>query len=309
MTSGKTVSFSSLPTASEQRGLRNRIGLWGWIFVLALAMPSAAESGDYRIRPGDLLEITVWREPDLSGTHRVGADGTLQHVLAGAMTVEGATLGEAGAALGERLESEFLREARVAVTLVESTHRQASVLGDVPAPGRYPVDESTRVLDLLLAATVVRAGGATLLRFETAPASGEVTEPSERFPVDVAALLQGRSFEDNHRVLPGDVLVVRSAPGEVGSGPAALEPVRVVGAVETPGGYDLPEAATLLDAVLAAGGLAEYAAGNRARLIRGQGDARTETKVRLVDLLKGRESQENLDLQPGDLLVVPESFF
>ncbi len=279
------------------------------IGCLLLFAAGIAGATDYRIRPGDLLEITVWREPDLSGTHRVGADGALQHVLVGAVPVEGASLSEAGALISERLEREFLREARVAITLVESTHRQASVLGDVPAPGRYPVDEATHVLDLLLAASVVHGAGGTLLRFEAAPDSGAVTEPTERLPVDVAALLQGRSFEDNHRVFPGDVLVVSAAPGEVSAGPQRREPVRVVGAVESPGGFELEQASTLLDAVLAAGGLAEYASGNRARLVRGTGESRTETRVRLRDLLKGRGAQENLALEPGDLLVVPESFF
>ena len=74
-----------------------------------------------------------------------------------------------------------------------------------------------------------------------------------------------------------------------------------------PDGVQAP--ATLLDAVLVAGGLTEYGAGNRARLIRGEGAARSETRIRIGDLLDGRENAENPALRAGDLIVVPESFF
>ena len=85
--------------------------------------------------------------------------------------------------------------------------------------------------------------------------------------------------------------------------------VRVVGEVVRSGTYSLSQAPTILDAVLLAGGLTEYAAGNRARIVRGSGERRTETRVRLGDLLSGSGNAENLELKDGDLLVVPQSFF
>ena len=60
---------------------------------------------------------------------------------------------------------------------------------------------------------------------------------------------------------------------------------------------------------LAAGGLSEYAAGNRARLVRGEGAAREETRIRLGDVLQGRTDAANIELRDGDIIVVPESFF
>jgi hypothetical protein len=53
----------------------------------------------------------------------------------------------------------------------------------------------------------------------------------------------------------------------------------------------------------------EESAGNRARLVRGDGAARVETRIRLGDVLKGREGAENIELRDGDMIVVPESFF
>ena len=63
------------------------------------------------------------------------------------------------------------------------------------------------------------------------------------------------------------------------------------------------------DAVLLAGGLTEYAAGNRARIVRGSGERRTETRVRLGDLMSGSADAQNVELKDGDLVVIPQSFF
>ena len=68
---------------------------------------------------------------------------------------------------------------------------------------------------------------------------------------------------------------------------------------------------TLLDAMIAVGGLSEYAAGNKARLIRhNKGSGRQlEYSLRLGDLLKRGDSAANVLLQPGDVIIIPESMF
>ena len=66
---------------------------------------------------------------------------------------------------------------------------------------------------------------------------------------------------------------------------------------------------TLLDAMIAVGGLAEYAAGNRAKVIRKVNGKQTEIKVRLDYLLNDGDLQHNMPLQPGDIVIIPESRF
>jgi polysaccharide export outer membrane protein len=66
---------------------------------------------------------------------------------------------------------------------------------------------------------------------------------------------------------------------------------------------------TVLDAVLAAGGLSQFAAGNRARLVRQDHGKETEIKIRLDDLMNKGDTRQNLALMPGDILVVPETRF
>ena len=85
--------------------------------------------------------------------------------------------------------------------------------------------------------------------------------------------------------------------------------VRVLGQVTTPQAVPYREGMTVLDAILAVGGLAEFAAGNRAKIVRAEGGKTQEIKVRLSDLVNDGDVSQNLPLKPGDVLVVPESRF
>ena len=87
--------------------------------------------------------------------------------------------------------------------------------------------------------------------------------------------------------------------------------VRIVGATEKPASIPYRANMTLLDAIIAVGGLSEYAAGNRAKLIRfdrANGE-QTEYPLRLGDLLRKGDSEANVMLSPGDVIIIPESMF
>jgi polysaccharide export outer membrane protein len=85
--------------------------------------------------------------------------------------------------------------------------------------------------------------------------------------------------------------------------------VKVIGQVKTPESLPFHDGMTVLDAVLAAGGLSQFAAGNRARLVRQDHGKETEIKIRLDDLMNNGDTKQNLPLMPGDILVVPETRF
>ncbi len=87
--------------------------------------------------------------------------------------------------------------------------------------------------------------------------------------------------------------------------------IRVVGATEKPASIPYRANMTVLDAMIAVGGLSEYAAGNRARLIRFDKTSgkQKEYKLRLSDLLKDGDSKANVMLAPGDVIIIPESMF
>ena len=87
--------------------------------------------------------------------------------------------------------------------------------------------------------------------------------------------------------------------------------IRVVGATEKPASIPYRANMTLLDAMIAVGGLSEFASGNKARLIRfnrGTGQQQ-EYALRIGDLLKRGETRANVMLRPGDVIIIPESMF
>jgi len=85
--------------------------------------------------------------------------------------------------------------------------------------------------------------------------------------------------------------------------------VKIIGQVAKPQAVPYREGITALDAVLAVGGLAPFAAGNRAKIVREENGKRRELKIRLDDLVNKGDMRQNLPLRPGDVLVVPESRF
>lgn len=87
--------------------------------------------------------------------------------------------------------------------------------------------------------------------------------------------------------------------------------VRVIGATEKPASIPYRANMTLLDAMIAVGGLSQYAAGNKAKLIRYDRDTgeQHEYQLHIADLLKRGDSSANVSLQPGDVIIIPESMF
>ena len=88
----------------------------------------------------------------------------------------------------------------------------------------------------------------------------------------------------------------------------AANQVQIVGEVATPQSLSYREGLNLLDVVVAVGGLSEFAAGNRANVIRQTPDGQVECRVKIKNLMSGDMSQ-NIKIYPGDVLVVPETRF
>ncbi|MCP5264920.1 MAG: polysaccharide biosynthesis/export family protein [Burkholderiaceae bacterium] len=114
-----------------------------------------------------------------------------------------------------------------------------------------------------------------------------------------------REIEDRLRKYiqnPVVTVVVRNFVGP------ATEQVRVVGQATRPRALPYRQGMTLLDVMIAVGGLTDFAAGNRAVLIRKTEDNK-QYSVRLQDLLKGGDVSANVEMAPGDVIIVPESWF
>ena len=98
-------------------------------------------------------------------------------------------------------------------------------------------------------------------------------------------------------------IIVTKAEGALG------DQVRVLGQAAKPQALPYRDGMTLLDVMIAVGGLAEFAAGNRAKISRHVGDKIVEIRVRLKDLVKDGDTSANIPIYPGDVLIIPESRF
>lgn len=175
-----------------------------------LPTPTVAVGADYRIGPGDKLQIYVWQNPDLSVTVPVRQDGKVSTPLVEDMLAAGKTASELARDI-EKVLSEYVRSPKVNIFVLEAV--------------------------------------------------------------------------------------------------SALSQIKVTGQVKTPEALAYHEGMTVLDALLAVGGLTDFAAGNRARVVRTEDGKQQEIKIRLDKLLEKGDMSQNITLRPGDVLLVPQSHF
>ncbi len=121
------------------------------------AASAAPASPLLRLGIGDVLNVLVYGRPELTTTTYIADDGSITMPLAGPVPISGmspAAAAEAVAAAYRR--AQLLRDPQITILLMQSRSQQVSVLGEVRAPGRFPVDSTMSVLALLAA-----AGGTT----------------------------------------------------------------------------------------------------------------------------------------------------
>ena len=87
------------------------------------------------------------------------------------------------------------------------------------------------------------------------------------------------------------------------------EQIRVVGQAATPQALPYKENMTVLDVIIAVGGLTDFASGNKSTIVRTENGVKQEIPVRLDDLIRDGDISANVDMYPGDVLIIPESWF
>ncbi|MEM7401402.1 MAG: XrtA/PEP-CTERM system exopolysaccharide export protein [Pseudomonadota bacterium] len=87
------------------------------------------------------------------------------------------------------------------------------------------------------------------------------------------------------------------------------EQIRVVGQAAKPQALPYRESITLLDVMIEVGGLTEFASGNKAKIVRRYGGKEENIPVRIHDLINRGKIDQNVILKPGDIIIIPESFF
>lgn len=116
----------------------------------------------------------------------------------------------------------------------------------------------------------------------------------------------GRDIEDLLKEYVRSPIVTVIMQGFVGD---TAQQVRVVGQAVAPSALQYRQGMTVLDVMIEVGGLSEFASDNRAKIVRRINGKEIEIRVRLGDLLNKGDISENVRMMPGDVLIIPESFF
>ncbi|HVP65339.1 MAG TPA: polysaccharide biosynthesis/export family protein [candidate division Zixibacteria bacterium] len=267
-----------------------RVVLLSLLLAGVVAAQAPGTSPALKIGSGDLLDVAIYDNPDLSGRFRVDEKGAITLPLVGSVTVEGLTAEQAAAKLQERYKSEdILKSPQATVFISEYATQGITVNGEVKSPGLYPA-LGVRMLNDVIAA----AGGET----PTAADNVIITRKSDpAHPITVEYRPTALTPEkQNLQIMPGDTIMVPRAGI-----------VYVLGAVQRPGGFALEgrETLTVMEAMALAQGTAHGASLKHTRLVRTDAQGRHETLVAVNEIFKGRAP--DVTLKDGDILYVPTS--
>lgn len=183
------------------------VALWAQVGAVAFAQEGVAgdfaSDPEYRLNPEDVLEISVWREPELLREVLVRPDGGISFPLAGNIQAAGKTVEEVRRDLTREIR-EYIPDAEVSVSIKQVAGYRIYVLGQVNAPGQYTVG---RYVDVAQALSL--AGGLTPYADTNSINVIRRTESGEEvFPFSYAAMQRGRGLDQNIQLQSGDVVVV-----------------------------------------------------------------------------------------------------
>lgn len=249
--------------------------------------PSAGDSvpvpDDYVIGPGDEIAVRLWGR--LEGSHwmTVDRDGKIFFPKLGAIYVAGKTFAEAKTLIRNKVGS--MAEVRSDVSLGRMKGFEVSVLGEVPAPGAYPVSSFNTVLRAIGLAGGIRDIG-SLRRLQVKRGKETVRE------IDVYGFLLGGDVTQDVRLRSGDAVFV----------PVAGPLVAVTGEVRREAIYELEKEKAIPDVLAMAGGLSPSAYKRRVQVERLEGNR--SRVVMDLNLEEAGASLASFALQDGDILRI-----
>lgn len=174
---------------------------------LAAQQLAAPTQGSYRLNPGDVIEISVWKEPELQREVLLLPDGNIAFPLVGTVQAAGRTPDEIQAEVEERL-TRFFPEPVVTVSILQVAGNKLYVTGQVNQPGQFTVDQPVDVLQ-----AIALAGGLTAFADEDdiyvlrrAPDGSQ-----SAIAFDYDDVTDGSDLSSNIVLQQGDVVVVPTA--------------------------------------------------------------------------------------------------
>jgi len=248
---------------------------------------TAARPPLLELGPGDQVKMDVFGRPEMDTTTYIADDGSIRVPLAGAVVIGGLSPTEAGQKVEAALrKGQYLVDPHVTFTVLQSRSQRVSVLGEVKAPGRYPIESNTTVLDLLAQAGGATEKGADIIYILRPDGTGNL----QRLPVNL------KSTVDSREAAPAVLQTLRG--GDSIFVPAA-DQFYIAGEVKAPAVYRLESGMTLVQAIARAGGVTERGSASRVQIKRRgpKGD---------YIVISGKPNER---IQPDDVITVKERIF
>jgi len=270
--------------------------------------PAPVVYGGYQIGIGDVLDVHVNDEDDISGRYQVDQNGTVKvPLLAAPISAAGSTTFQFASRMSDELKKEqILRDPSVSVLILREMTQNVSILGAVMKPGTYQIERPTSVMDVISQAggLAPNAGNSLTIahQAEGAVSGTNANGPQHVAPaatIDLTALLSAKDPSVNATVHAGDVITVGTAPV-----------VFVVGSVVRPGAFavqDRRSEMTVLQAVAMAEGPTPVASLGKTIIIRQSSSSseRQEIPIDLKKVMRGKDKDQVLEA--NDILFVPQS--
>jgi len=170
--------------------------------VTPTSLPPGASPENMTLGPGDVIEVRVRDQDDISGPYEVSDDGKVRFPMIGAVEVRGKTGAEIALKIEEELAAGWLKQPQVTVRVTERQNREVSVLGQVKEAGSYPYKPG-----LTLMQAISQAGGMNPLASpRKVKLIRETDKGRQTFEIDVTKILDSRA--QDFGLEPGDIVFV-----------------------------------------------------------------------------------------------------
>ena len=167
------------------------------------ALPPPDLSKMDTLGPGDVVEVRVFNEPDLSGTHQISENGTITLPLVGSLVAEGLSPDELSTSIAASYNAAYLKRAEVSLLVKERNSQKVFVLGSVSKPGAVAISGGR----MTVIEAISQAGGPSKLADSTRVVLTREKDGKQiRVAVDVGAITKGQA--PDVELQPGDILFI-----------------------------------------------------------------------------------------------------
>ncbi len=262
------ASLAALPAAAQGTG------------------PASNGAAEYRLGSGDVIRVNVYQNPDLTLETRVTEAGIVSYPLLGTIRLGSLSVTAAEKLIADGLKSgNFVKNPQVTIVVLQVRGNQASVLGLVNRPGRYPLE----VADMRLTDLLAMAGGAAINGADLVVVTGIRNGQPFRAEVDLPTVFAPGGKNNDLLIFNGDAVWVERQPI-----------VYIYGEVQRPGPMRLERGMTLMQSLATGGGLTLRGTEKGIRVHRKGADG----KVQVITSPMMDEA-----MRDGDVVFVRESLF